>query len=163
MLGGWPGTTAAVGFAVSLVVHICTFFGQSLPHRFPIFWLLHVGIFVVFGPIVFVLKEAQSAGSLKRVFGSYPTSVIAAGVVLHLYVTLIGIASFRAMEGAVREQPSGYSIVNHGKFIRKISEAKFHEAQAVEARGFSAVWLSFYGLSALFWMFGQPEGVTRRP
>jgi hypothetical protein len=67
------------------------------------------------------------------------------------------------MEGVVREQPSGYSIVDHGKFIREISEAEFHEAQAMKSRGFSAGWLLFYGLSSLFWVFRQPESVPGSP
>jgi hypothetical protein len=99
----------------------------------------------------------------SRLLGSYPKPVIAAAVVLHLYASLIGIASFTTMEGVVREQPSGYSIVNHGKFIREISEAEFHQAQAMKTRGFSAGWLLFYGLSSLFWVFRQPDAATRRP
>jgi hypothetical protein len=53
---------SAVGFVVSLWVHIGSMMGRVLPQGF--FFLLHVGIFVVWFPAVFVAR--QKVGNLNR-------------------------------------------------------------------------------------------------
>jgi hypothetical protein len=154
------GVTAALGFLVSLAVHVYTYLGESLPHRFPPLWLLHVGVFFVFGPAVLVITRASKAGTLRNLLAGYPKAVIALAVLVHVYASAVGYASFTAMQGAVEDRPSGYALVNRGELIRELTEAEFLEARAIQTRGFSSVWLSFYGLSALFWLFLKPESTS---
>jgi hypothetical protein len=54
---------SAIGLAVSLYVHLGAVRGQRVVPE-PFFWMLHVGIFVVWFPAIYVAK--QRIGSLQR-------------------------------------------------------------------------------------------------
>jgi hypothetical protein len=162
MASRFLGVAAALGFAVSLAVHVATFFGESLPHRFPALWILHAGVFLVFGPAVILMKQAPQAGGVKRLFEAYPSTVVAIATLVPVYVLTVWLLSIAAMPGVVQERPSGYVLVNKGVFIRESSKAEFLQGQVLEARGFSAIWLVFYGFSALFWSFRE-TAPTRNP
>ena len=145
---------ACGGFLASAIVHACTFADVSLPEKFPAFWLLHVGIFIVFTPAVLTLVGAQRDGQ-GRMLAAFPLPAILIALALHVYAATVGVASMTALEGSAQETPAGYALMNHGQFIRELTYAEYLHAQALEARGFSCVWLMFYGVSALFYTTGR--------
>lgn len=145
------GLFAALGFAASLAVYLYTYTGDSVSRQFPPIWLLHVGIFVVFAPAAVIVAREQKAGSLFDLLSSYPKWVIAAAVVLQLSMPIIGLPAFTSLEGSPEETTTGYVLNNHGK-MRVLSREQYLAAKALEDRGFSAIWLDFYGISALFWL-----------
>jgi hypothetical protein len=153
----WPryartlGVMATCGFFASLGVYAYSYSGDSVSRQFPPIWLLHIGIFVVFGPAVFVVDRARKRGDLYDLLASFPKAVFAAAAVLLLAATVAGMQAMTSLEGSPEELPSGYVLNNHGN-IRQLSRQEYLQAKAAEDRGFSAIWLEFYGLSALFWL-----------
>ena len=148
------GGASAAGLIATLVVHVYTFWDESLPHSYPVFWLLHVGVFFVFGPAVVVVAFArQEERRLSALVGSFPASVIALILLVQVYAATVGAASFNAYGGVAQERPSGYALVNRGQFVRELTYAEYRHARALESRGLSSVWLVFYNVSMLFWLF----------
>jgi hypothetical protein len=153
----WPryarmlGTIATCGFVASLGVYAYSYTGDSVSRQFPPVWLLHVGIFIVFGPAAFVVERARRHGDLYDLLASFSKVAYAAAAVLLLATTVAGSAAMSNLAGSPEEVPSGYVLNDHGH-IRQLSRQEYIEARAAEDRGFSAVWLGFYGVSALFWL-----------
>ena len=48
---------AFFGFALSFIVHFLTYFGVDLLTLIPVLWGLHIGIFVVFLPMIFMNRQ----------------------------------------------------------------------------------------------------------
>src|SRR5215210_6903144 len=65
---------AFLGFAISLVVHLATYLGVNVSRHIPAVWVLHVGVFVVFVPMVIATYSktgkdgATSGGNYWREF-----------------------------------------------------------------------------------------------
>ena len=51
------GYLALAGLVVSLVAHIWASFGKDIASAFPQIWLMHVGVFVVFVPLIFMSRH----------------------------------------------------------------------------------------------------------
>ncbi|HYO78720.1 MAG TPA: hypothetical protein VE010_19830 [Thermoanaerobaculia bacterium] len=151
------GGLAVLGFVLSLAVHVSTFAGHSPLDRVPALWLLHIGTFVVAGPAILLVAGAARQKRLRAFVAPYPKAVIAAVIAVHVCASVAGLTAFRSLEGVAEERPSGYALVNRGELIREISRDEFLRARALDSRAFSAVWLSFYGVSALFWLFRRPQ------
>lgn len=122
-----------VGFAVSAAVHAATFTNAAIPGWT---WVLHVGIFVAFVPVVLGLQpwlepEGLSPFDIKsrlavfgRVVRGIPRVPLAGFVVLSVYVTVaFAVGMGRLIEDPATEGPS--------------------------TRLFSGHWMVFYAGSAL--------------
>src|SRR5690606_12895538 len=55
------GYLALTGLVVSLGAHIWASLGKDLASEFPQIWLLHVGMFVVFVPLIFISRYDLSS------------------------------------------------------------------------------------------------------
>jgi len=116
---------AILGFALSLLVHMSAWAGIAPPK---VAWGLHVGIFVVWIPTVFV-SQPLTRDFKGREF--WPA----------------------ALRGAPAWTPTAlkglliYALLNFGLFI--LQQGKGHRPdEALAARGFSGHWLMFYGAAA---------------
>jgi hypothetical protein len=129
----------------------------------PVIWLLHIGIFAVWLPTVFLLKKNEELktyhqrGILKNtnpfaifriIFRQTPTwlKVIA---ILGFFYAVINFIMFMATQSGVADIKDGqYILHNHGQLIRILTEQEYHHFKANELRGFSGHWLAFYGPAA---------------
>ncbi len=116
---------AALGFAVSLVVHLAAWAGVAPPGAA---WGLHIGIFLVWLPTVLV-SQGLTRDFKQREFWT------------------------AALRGAPPWVPTalkwlmGYAIANFLLFMFQTTQGPKADA-AVQARGFSGHWLIFYGAAA---------------
>jgi Protein of unknown function (DUF3592) len=128
-----------LGLVLSLYVHINALMGKQMPS---IFWGLHVGIFVVWGPAVFVAQKRVGSTARK----DFWKAVLKGAPVWMRYVSYA--FSFYAAFGSLL-------------FIA-IAQNKGAGARppANEWRGFSAVWMGFYFTAFAIWYAAaiQPLG-----
>ena len=146
---------ALLGFCLSLLVHIAALLGTDPSDRFPLIWLLHVGIFVVFIPLVFSSrKRFGSKPTFADLRANFPAWAVALGVAVFVYVGgnfLLFILSTQG--GSPSMQAGKFILQSHGHFIREITSAEYTSFKANEVRGFSGHWLAFYYIACIYFAF----------
>lgn len=156
-------TFSFLGFAVSLIVHASTFFGVDPEAVSPMVWLLHVGIFLAFGPALYLNqqekkeKEKDNENKTKKkkqrwtdLFPAAPRWLFAMIGVFFVYGLInFGIFMHLLNEGTPTAKDDGtFVLQDHGTLIRSITEDEFHRHRAYVTRGFSGHWMIFYLVAA---------------
>ena len=159
-MGRIVGVLAAIGLAVAITVHVLTFFpdktiaasGSSL------FLALHVGIFVVFVP--FVLAQRALFGTTRpgwrKQLSLFPRwgQLLLGSVVAYALVNFV-LFFFFTQGGTPEIREGQFVLVNHGTFIRALSEQEYDLARSHVTRGFSGHWIAFYLAPMLYFLFGR--------
>lgn len=139
------GWTALAGFLLSLGAHAFSLFGVDVQSRVPMVWLLHVGIFLVFIPMVFQLRSVASGGSVRALLRGIPVWPALLVVLLFAYALVNFFVAFGGSgQGAPTVRGNGFVLERKGVVIRQITEAEYRSLRAAEIRGFSGHWLVFY-------------------
>ena len=147
-----------VGLFSSLFVHLSTFFGIDPSKHVPWVWVLHLGIFVVFFPMVFVQGLKSRKDFWSKIFAAIPRWARYTIKFFFAY-TIINFALFFFLsQGGTPEVRDGkYVLHNHGQVIRELSKNEYEWQRAYVIRGFSGHWMVFYLVPALvFWYRGAP-------
>jgi hypothetical protein len=139
---------AAIGFILSLVVHVGTFFGHGSMQSAG---LLHVLIFPLFIPMVVILNR-RGENDLGLLARKLPRWAQILGATTMAYAALnFGLFFLHASEGSPRREGDGsYVLADHGRMVRPITADEFAYHKALEARGFSGHWMVFYLVPALY-------------
>ncbi|MES2812013.1 MAG: hypothetical protein V4670_06040 [Bacteroidota bacterium] len=156
---------ALTGWTLGLFVHVLSLADFDVTEKIPFVWLLHIGIFIVWLPVVLDLKnneelqEYKQSGTVNRmnpidffkiVFKDTPTwmSVIAIGGFFYAFINFL---LFMTSQGGTPEMRDGlYILHNHGQLIKTLTEQEYHHYKANELRGFSGHWILFYGIATAF-------------
>jgi hypothetical protein len=142
---------ALCGLALSAVVHIAGYFGIDVQSAWPSVWLLHVGIFIVFIPMVLV---ASSESQAERNYGYFPGLSLSTGISMGVLATYATINFFifagESMNGSAAMHNGEFVLEHRGKIIRTLSSEEFKDRRAAEVRGMSGHWLLFYYLPFVF-------------
>lgn len=162
---------AVAGFILSFVIHFSGWFDINWLRQFPYLKLLHMGVFVVFVPLVFdarkkfALRETGEQpywSRLKLFFNDPPDALLLAFLLLAGYA-VFHFLWFGFLGGSLGGSPvirdGGYFLVNHGSVLRELTEQEFRRADGIEARFFSGHWMIFYGTAALYFR-PKNENVT---
>ena len=154
---------AITGCTLGLIVHLLSLADYDITDKVPFVWVLHMGIFVVWLPVVLDLKKNEElkayqqsgmmnrmnpVGFFKIIFKQTPTwlTVIAIGGFFYAFVNFM---LFMASQHGTPDIRDGqYILHNHGQLIKTLTEQEYHHYKANEVRGFSGNWLAFYGLAA---------------
>jgi len=163
------GGVAFVGFCLSFAVHIAALLGHDVFSRHPEVLLLHVGIFLVVVPPVFVERRRTRLETTLRERAPRAVVVIAAALVVY---AIVNFAIFIATgyEGGPEIRDGRTVLLSHGRFVRELTLAQYVAARANEARGFPGHWMVFYFVPfAYFWFAdrsvqaatSQPPATTR--
>jgi len=135
---------AAVGFILSLWIHIGAVFGVRVAPQY-FFWMLHMGVFVVFLPAVLVAQRL--VGNTRR---SDFWKVVLKDIPLGLRYVVY--ASF------------GYALLNFMLFASKSPAGGTGANPPAQVwRGFSGHWMAFYSASFAILYAGAVANRTRRP
>jgi hypothetical protein len=163
---------AVTAWILALVVHILSIADINLADPFPFVWMLHIGIFVVWVPTIFSLskneeliafqksnssRRANPLKFIKIVFKQAPAwlKVIA---VVGLFYPIINFLLMDGLLGSPDIKDGQYILHNHGHLIKVLTLQEYDHYKANELRGFSAIWLVFYGFAATaLFPFKQPE------
>ncbi|WP_109127373.1 hypothetical protein [Dyella sp. C11] len=153
------GAVAALGFVLSLAVHIQALMGRDVASSVPAVWMLHLGIFVVFLPFVLLSrKDFKGARSALDLAKGLPLWVAALGGVIFVYALMNFVVFMVHTDGGNPVFEDGkYLLMQHGKLIREITASEFAAFQANELRGFSGHWLVFYFVPAAYFLFWKRD------
>ena len=155
-----------IGFTLSLLVHISALLGIDAAAKIPHHGYLHLGLFVVFIPFVFLSRKAFGpTPNQEKVFEHFPRWVIALGYVIFAY-TIINflIFMFASEWGGPAMRDGKFFLESHGRVLREITASEYQNFRANIARGFSGHWILFYYIPLAFFMLRrnpQPAGDHR--
>ncbi|MFC5431087.1 hypothetical protein ACFPTO_20110 [Paraburkholderia denitrificans] len=155
---------AAIGLALSVVVHGASLLGVDVMSRVPYVWGLHVGIFIVFAPAVMLARRRFGArpalADLRRAFPDWVQALVAvffAYALFNFYVCLV------SMDGNPAIKAGQYVLENHGRIVRSLSAAEYTSLRARVARGFSGHWMLFYFAAVAYFAFCRDRGGFHGP
>jgi DNA-directed RNA polymerase subunit RPC12/RpoP len=149
---------AIVGLMLSVLAQVSTFFGVDLQDRFSYFWLLHIGIFVVWIPAVLLQPRAAKRSGGKWLAHAPRWSRAAMPLLIGYCVINFVLFVGRADAGLPQtDGKGGYELRNHGRLVRTITAAEYHAQRAYEVRAFSSTWILFYGIAAMVLMTARNE------
>ena len=154
-----------IGLFRSLAVHLTTFLGIDPSKHFPWVWGLHICIFIVFIPMLFVQGKTPKKDFWARFFTDLPLWVRSAVAVFFAYAIINFALFFFLSEGGVPGIRDGkYVLHNHGHMIRELSEVEYELQKAYVLRGFSGHWMVFYLMPALgFWYRNDERDIAASP
>jgi Protein of unknown function (DUF3592) len=134
---------SAIGLVLSLWVHFGAVAGRRAPA--PYFWILHVGIFVVWFPAVFVAKARVGNVNRKDFW-----KVVLQGSPDWMRYMVYGFL--------------GYAVLNFALFMTKAPNGGNGANPPAEVwRGFSGHWMAFYSAAlAILWAAARASDNVRR-
>ena len=145
---------ALIGFLTSLFVHLITFFGIDPSKHVPWVWVLHLGIFVVFIPMVFFQGMASRKDFWNKIFAALPRWAGYTIKAFFAYAIINFALFFFLSRGGVPDVRDGkYVLHSHGQVIRELSENEYEWQKAYVVRGFSGHWMIFYLVPALVFLY----------
>lgn len=135
---------------ISVVVHILSMAGWNIYDIAPQIWLLHIGIFIIWIPLIlFQLLNSKVEWWKTKRQKQFPAGTPRLYQILALVFNYYAIAIFvwfaysYATKGTPKELQSGYFFNNHGDLTEVLS-TEYHKAKSMELAMFSAVWCLFY-------------------
>ena len=155
---------ALIGWTMAVLTNVLALAQINIGQYIPYIWVLHIGIFAVWIPVVFDLrgnKEIQELNKNKS-FTNFKSQFGIWNIIFKetpKWMKIIAISGFFyaffnfaifmiSMDNSSPHEKNGkYTLQNHGELIREISEEEYHEYKALEIRGFSGHWIVFYGIA----------------
>ncbi len=156
---------AALGLILGAAAHLLTFAGVN-PQEIPGIWLLHLGIFAVIVPAIFIGRSLGRDIGEVAIWQYYtPRWLKTLTTLLFVYAFFNFFWSNSLNEGGIPAELRGDLVLhNHGKVIRKLTPAEFAKHRAYSLRSFSGHWMVFYaaGLMLLVGCGNAARAVDRR-
>lgn len=153
---------AIFGFAASVLINLSTFIGFNQSHYICGIWLLQIGIFLVFIPMLvskMLEKEGGRQGSKwKDFFKPMPhwAKYFVIGLFVYAILNFILFLAF-TQEGVLDEVNGKYVLRQGGRgetpIIRELNEAEYANETAKFLRGFSGIWMLLYLLPGLYFPY----------
>jgi hypothetical protein len=166
---------ALTGWTLGLLIHILSLADIDVTEKIPFVWLLHIGIFVVWLPVVLDLKnneelqDYRQSGMLNRmnpieflkiIFKDTPKWITIIAICGFFYAGINFMLFFASQDGTPAIKDGQFILQNHGQLIKTLTEQEYHHYKANEVRGFSGHWILFYGVAtAILFKF---SGLTKQ-
>jgi hypothetical protein len=163
------GWFAATGLMLALIVHGLTFLPLNTAiEEFPVIWVLHLGIFVVFIPFFLAVMKAARSHLIRSWWSVFPWWAIGVIFAAGIYLGANFTTSFvePSKQGKPEIQNGQFVLVSREKTIHTISEQEYYLRRNYNVRGFSGHWIFFYLIPTLYFWFGvrtQPSNKTSVP
>ncbi|MBN1361727.1 MAG: hypothetical protein JW993_14110 [Sedimentisphaerales bacterium] len=158
---------AGIGLLASAAAHIATFFGVNPQRAVPGVMLLHVLIFVVWIPAVFMLGKMCTKDDPWRSWDILarhaPLWMKVLSIVLFLYTCFNFFhTGFVLNQGGVPSTNLGpKALVDHGEIIRLLTDEEYERHEAYFVRGFSGHWMFFYAC-AMTVLYSLTQGAANQ-
>jgi hypothetical protein len=145
---------ATPGLIASFYIFIASFFGFTVDELWPKPILLHLGIFALAIPLIFVERWSSAAGPLHR----KPKWVLRSLQSLFLLFIFVFLTFLVSSHGAAPDIVNGeYVLNNHGKIVAYISQREYFFLKGWELRLFASGWIVAYYALILFWWFPRQD------
>ena len=152
LLRAWIILSALI-FAISFVVHLSTFLQIDTMEAIPGVMLIHVAIFPpFFAAIVYLNKLSRERGyTTRQVLMQTPfwMRLVCGTCFAYAFINFI-IFGIQSRNGGPSKEDGKFFLTEHGRVIREISEAEFHQHQNYVVRGFSGHWLAGSSAAVIF-------------
>ena len=150
---------AIIGWLIGTTIHLLSIAQIDVAEYFPFVWLLHIGIFIIWFPMIFFLrnnqtelKKLQAARSAierstffsKGVLGHSPFWARLLVVIFSVYMA-INFLFLSSTPGSPHLENGEYTLQARGRIIRTITEQEYHYYRARQLRQLSGHWIFFYG------------------
>lgn len=156
---------SVVGFGLSLFVHALSLADYDVTTVFKPIWLLHLGVFPLFMPLVFELRNNEAIRDYRsdwrnrmNPFGFFNIVLKDAPVWLRILVfvcfcyAIVNFFVFVHLPPGMIERVGELDVLqNHGKLLKVLTEQEAHHYKALETRGFSGHWMAFYAFAVAFY------------
>jgi hypothetical protein len=155
------GSIALIGLLLSLAVHLSALLHWGPPAQMGSYVFLHLGIFVVFVPMVFLMRWEAGSGrmGLAQWRAMFPGWVFVLLVAVMVYTAVNFVLFMLGTEGGSAALRDGhYVLSDHGRVVREITQAEYLGFEANLVRGFSGHWLAFYFAAAAYYLLRKPRG-----
>jgi len=145
---------ALAGFLLSAWVHVSALRGVDVSQAWPQVWGLHVGLFVVFVPMVLAIRRQFGRGAARprwRELLPRPVALLCGAVVVYAAVNF-GVVFMRMPGSSVKEHDGQCVVIDHG-VRRTLSDGECAAFHTSVLRMFSGHWMAFYFAPFAFFTF----------
>jgi hypothetical protein len=147
---------AASGALVGTFVFIGSFFGLTMNKLGARVFLLHLGIFVLAIPLIFVERSKGADWSRGKPHWALRSMQLAFLLFIGVFVTFL-ILSHAAAPDVVNGE---YVLNSHGKIVGYLSEKDYLFLKGWELRLFASGWIGVYWALAIEWWFPRQDEWT---
>lgn len=155
----WFFYFALAGFLSGLTVHVLSVAGFDVKERIPFVWVLHIGIFLIWLPVILELRKneelrsLQDSGSIRSLnpkvmfsilFKNTPRWLIILIICCFVYAVINFVLFIISGPGNVEMRNGQYTLESNGKTIAVLTESRYHYYRSQQLRGFSGHWIAFY-------------------
>jgi hypothetical protein len=145
---------AAPGLIAGVYIFIASFSGLTMDKLGARAVLLHLGIFVLSIPLVFVERWSKGDGP----FRGKPRWVLRSMQMLFLVFVVVFVSFLALSHGASPDLIDGEYVLNsHGKIVGHISERDYLFLKGWELRLFASGWILAYFAIMMHWWFPRQD------
>jgi len=145
---------AVPGLIASIYIFIASFLGLSMDNLGGKAFLLHLGIFALFIPLIFVDRWSNGVDP----FRGKPRWVLRSMQILFLLFVVVFFTLLALSHAASPEIINGeYVLKSHGTMVRHISERDYLFLKGWELRLFASGWILAYFATMMHWWFPRQE------
>ncbi|MFB2917721.1 MULTISPECIES: hypothetical protein [Aerosakkonema] len=147
------------GFALSLFAHLLTFWEIDIIERFPAIWLLHLGAFIFYIPIIILDRKFRQSQNMPDILSIPMPNWLRLAIYGFFYYAIINFILFFFLSsgGAPDEHNGKYFLKNHGQVIRELTLQEYRQQKAYIIRGFSGHSMLFYLIPAAYFRYYKSE------
>ena len=145
---------AAPGLIAGIYIFIASFFGLTMDKLGGKAFLLHLGLFALFIPLVIVERWPKGVDP----FRGKPRWVLRSMQILFLLFVVVFFTFLALSHAASPEIINGEYVLNsHGTMARHISERDYLFLKGWELRLFASGWILAYFATMMHWWFPRQE------
>jgi hypothetical protein len=145
---------AVPGLIAGIYIFIASFFGLTMNKLGPKVFLLHLGIFPLFIPLVIVERWSKGVDPYR----GKPRWVLRSLQILFLLFIVVFFTFLALSHAASPEIVNGEFVLNnHGKIVGHISEREYFLLKGWELRLFASGWILFYYALMTMWWFPRQD------
>lgn len=148
---------AVPGLVAGIYILVASFFGLTMDRLGAEAILLHLGVFVLFIPLVIVERWGKGVNPLR----GKPRWVLQSMQTVFLLFAAVFVAFLAMSHAAFPKIINGeYVLDSHGTIVGHLSEAEYLSLKGWELRLFASGWIVFYYALVIYWWFPRKDEWT---
>ena len=148
---------AAPGLIAGVDILIASFFGLTMNQLGRRVLLLHLGVFALFIPLIFIERRHKWVDP----FRGKPSWVLRSMKILFLLFVVVFFSFLALSHAAMPDIINGQYVLNsHGKIVGEITERQYLFLKGWELRLFASGWILAYFTAMMDWWFPPQDEWT---
>lgn len=166
---------AIAGWSLALAFILLTFAKIDVAEKLRFIWIMHIGVLVVWVFIFIMLINNKEKSEIpqaerrsnfnifpfiRKLTGDAPVWLRTMAISSIVFMCINFLLFFLTRNGSPAIMKGEFVLHSHGNVIRILTEREYLHYRANELRGFSGLWLGFYGLAAaILFPFAFPKAL----